>query len=236
MVSTLQAIDYGSKRITFTLIYRHRKTLGIKVNPNGVVEVIAPIATKEDEVRKKVKGKARWILKQLMEFEAYNPLTPQRRFVNGETHLYLGRQYKLKIEVSKTPSVKIYRGVLIISSPTKSPEILKQQLNEWYKAKAKEYFHLILQVGLAKFAKYKLPVPQLSIRFMKKRWGSCTSTGKIILNGELMKAPRGSIEYVVLHELCHLIQPNHTKAFFNLQEQIMPDWKKWKDRLEYIMA
>jgi len=71
---------------------------------------------------------------------------------------------------------------------------------------------------------------------MAKRWGSCTKAGKIILNVELIKAPKGSIEYVIIHELCHLVQHNHTKAFFDLQNIMMPDWKKWKERLEYCLA
>ena len=71
---------------------------------------------------------------------------------------------------------------------------------------------------------------------MAKRWGSCTPNGKIILNPELIKAPKGSIEYVIIHELCHLIHHNHTKAFYNLQQRMMPDWKKWKERLEYSLV
>lgn len=67
---------------------------------------------------------------------------------------------------------------------------------------------------------------------MPTRWGSCTPKGKVILNPELIKAPKGIIEYVIIHELCHLIHHNHTKSLYDLQEKIMPDWKKWKERLE----
>ena len=229
-------ISFGSKNISFTLVYRERKSLGIKVYPDGRVNVIAPVGTKEKDVLTKTKEKAGWILKQQEHFASYHPLTPQRRFVNGETHLYMGRQYKLRIRKAATPSIKVYRGVLFMYSPDTSQESLKQQLNSWYKEKAKAHFNTILQEGLAKFTRYKITAPQLSIRFMEKRWGSCSPSGKIILNAELMKAPKGSIEYVVFHELCHLVHPNHTKSFFNLQERIMPDWKKWKDRLEYSMA
>ena len=89
---------------------------------------------------------------------------------------------------------------------------------------------------LPKFKKYKIQNPTLNIRPMSKRWGSCTPSGKIILNTELIKAPKGSIEYVIIHELTHLVHRNHTKSFFDLQNRIMPDWKKWKDRLEYSLS
>jgi len=71
---------------------------------------------------------------------------------------------------------------------------------------------------------------------MKLRWGSCSANGNIILNPELIKAPKACIEYVIIHELCHLLHRNHTKAFFALQSRVMPDWEKWKNKLENFMA
>jgi hypothetical protein len=109
-------------------------------------------------------------------------------------------------------------------------------LKEWYRNKAAKIFFDVLNSSFPKFSNYKIPFPVIQIRFMPKRWGSCTPSGKIILNPELIKAPKASIEYVITHELCHLIHPNHTKSFFNLQQKLMPDWKKWKQRLEYHLA
>ena len=86
------------------------------------------------------------------------------------------------------------------------------------------------------FKKYEIIKPELHIRSMEKRWGSCTPNGKIILNPELIKAPKGSIEYVIIHELCHLVHHNHTKSFYDLQEFMMPDWKKWKEKLEHSLV
>lgn len=231
-----QHIQFGSKRIDFTLSFTARKTMAIKIHPDASVVVIAPLDTVEEKIFQKLKLKAPWILKQIEQFNTYKPGTTPRRFVNGETHLYLGRQYRLKIVPDNTNVIKAYRGQLFIHAVNISKDALEKQLAHWYKEKATMIFAEMVQEILPKFKKYKIQTPTISIRNMTKRWGSCTPTGKIILNTELIKAPKGSIEYVVIHELAHLVHHNHTKPFFDLQNRIMPDWKKWKDRLEYCLA
>lgn len=227
---------FGSRLIDFTLHYQERKSLRIIVNPEGTVEVLAPITAREVDLIKKVRQKAPWILKQIDYFNSYKPTTPPRRFINGETHLYLGRQYRLKIVPDEKNIVKAYRGQLWMYTVNNQPAALKEQLNKWYKERAKEVFNELLQESLPKFKRYRIAMPILTMRFMSKRWGSCTPKGKIILNTELIKAPKGSIEYVIIHELCHLVHHNHTRAFQNLQNKMMPDWEKWKDRLEHSLA
>lgn len=229
-------IKFGSKTVVFNFEYRKRKSLGIKVHPDNWVEVLAPIDAKEHKILERVKEKAPWILKQIDHFNTYKPSTPARRFINGETHLYLGRQYRLKIVPDKVDVIKAYRGQLWMHSQNPKPEILKSQLDKWYKQKASVVFEELLEEVLPKFRRYNISTPVLSIRTMSKRWGSCTTAGRIILNTELIKAPKGSIEYVIIHELCHLVHHNHTKAFQSLQSRMMPDWLKWKDRLEYLLC
>lgn len=229
-------IIFGSRKIEFSLTYLKRKSLGIKVHPNATVEVLAPSNTKEELILEKIKVKAPWILKQIDHFNSYRPGTPERRFINGETHLYLGRQYRLKIVPDTTDVVKAWRGQLWIHAVNTNNENLKKQLDVWYKQKAIFVFNDLLQEVMPKFKKYKIGPPVLTIRAMSKRWGSCSPAGKIILNTELIKASKGCIEYVIIHELCHLVNRNHDRAFFNLLIKMMPDWKKWKDRLEYSLA
>lgn len=228
-------INFGSRSIEFRVEYRERKTFRIKVYSDTRVEVLAPSAASEEQVLEKTRLKAPWILKQIDYFKTYQPGTPPRRFVSGETHLYLGRQYRLKIVPDTKDVVKAYRGQLWIHSRKPKPEALKLQLDKWYKEKAELVFTELLQEVLPKFTRYEISVSNLSIRSMSKRWGSCTSAGKIILNSELIKAPKGCIEYVIIHELCHLVHRNHTKAFHDLQSKMLPDWRKWKERLEATM-
>ncbi len=227
---------FGSRRIDFSLTYLKRKSLGIKVHPNSTVEVLAPLDTKEELVLQKIKAKAPWILKQIDHFNSYRPSTPPRRFVNGETHLYLGRQYRLKIVPDTTDVIKAWRGQLWIHAVNTYPENLKKQLDEWYKQKAIIIFNNLLQEVMPKFKRYKIVPLVLTIRTMSKRWGSCSPSGKIILNTELIKASKGSIEYVIIHELCHLVHRNHDRTFFDLQNKMMPNWKRWKDSLEHSLS
>jgi len=231
-----QQIQFGSKYIDFTLSFVERKSLTIKVYPNLSVEVLSPLGSDKKKVLEKIKFKAPWILKQIEQFKTYKPGTPPRRFINGETHLYLGRQYRLKIVPDIVNIIKAYRGQLFIHATDTNKDALEKQLQQWYKLKATIVFAEMINEILPKFKKYKIQQPKLSIRAMQKRWGSCTPSGKIILNTELIKAPKGSIEYVVIHELAHLVHRNHTKPFFDLQNRMMPDWKKWKDRLEYFLS
>lgn len=236
MTNPAHNITFGNNKINFSLKYSNRKTLGIKVLPDATVVVTAPVNSKKPEILKKVKSKAPWILRQQLNFQHYHPFTPPRKYINGETHLYLGRQYKLKIVESCLNSIVLYRGQIIINVTKTHSDHIEKSLKEWYRNKAAKIFSEILNSSFPKFSNYKISFPVIQIRFMPKRWGSCTPAGKIILNPELIKAPKTSIEYVIIHELCHLVHPNHTNSFLNLQFKMMPDWKKWKNQLEYFLV
>lgn len=227
---SIHTIAFGSKSIPFRLSFSDRKSLGIKVYPDSTVRVIAPTEASQEKIKLKVKEKAPWILKKQFEFLSYYPLTPPRKYISGETHLYIGRQYKLKVLSGKENSVSLYRGRLIVTR--KGNTSAKQVLNDWYRMRATIQFQEAIQKILPRFKKFGIAQPKIHLRTMSTRWGSCTAKGKIILNPDLVKASKGCIEYVITHELCHLIHHNHTKSFYSLQEKIMPDWQKWKDRLE----
>lgn len=236
MLPESHILKYGSKRIEYELLFANRKSLGIKVLPEGTVNVFAPTGSSINDINEKLKSKSKWILKQQTFFDKFKPGSPKRKFINGETHLYLGRQYKLKIVKGKEDEIKIYRGMMIIIAKNISLHYLEHTLNEWYRSKAILLFDELLNSSLEKFKKYKIHKPILYVRQMQKRWGSCTKAGKIILNTELIKAPKASIEYVVIHELCHLVHHNHNKEFYTLQNKLLPQWEKWKEKLEQLMS
>tara|TARA_R110001599_G_scaffold280408_1_gene481614 strand:+ start:11436 stop:12131 length:696 start_codon:yes stop_codon:yes gene_type:complete len=230
----MNSIQFGSKKIEYQLLFSSRKTLGITVTPDMQVIVKAPENTPNEKVEEKVRKRAAWIIKQQSYFLSFHPKTPARRYVNGETHLYLGRQYRLNVKIGSKESVK-YKG-RFIEVTAKDNSRVKDLVNKWYRDHAKRKFSEIAEPIIADFKKHKVEPSELYIQDMPKRWGSCTPKGKIILNPELIKAPRACIEYVIIHELCHLIHHDHTQKFFDLQTKQMPDWVKWKDRLEEIMV
>lgn len=227
-----RSFQFGSKSIEYELLYSERKTLGITVTPEMNVYVNAPLDAIIDKIEQILRKRAPWILKQQNNFLAHFPKQPPRLYVSGETHLYLGRQYRLKVEIETIESVKL-QGRFITVICTKK-ERVQELLEAWYRQHAEERFMEYLLVWIEKFRQFDVTPTEIQIRKMTKRWGSCTPGGKIILNTELIKAPRGCIEYVILHELCHLIHYNHNKKFFELQTRFMPAWQKWKDRLERI--
>lgn len=230
----MYSIDFGSKRIDFALEFSDRKSLGITVTPDLYVTVKAPMETSLEKVKARLKKKAPWIIKQQSFFLSFHPKTPARKFVRGETHLYLGKQYRLKIIIDDDEIVKL-KGKFIEVKTTERSKV-KDLVQKWYLQNAKSKFHLFAYELIQNFKEYKVEPASIVLRDMSMRWGSCTPKGKLILNPELIKAPKGCIEYVIIHELCHLIYRNHSQKFFDLQTKEMPDWIKWKMKLEKLLA
>jgi len=228
------AIQFGSKQINFQLEYSSRKSLGITVKPDLSVLVKAPVDTSLEKVKEKLRKKAPWIIRQQSFFLYFNPKTPARKYISGETHLYLGRQYRLKIIQNNFESVKLKWKYIEAKVTDKTRA--KQLVVEWYSQNAKLKLRTIAQPLIDNFKKYNIEPSSIVLRDMPTRWGSCTPKGKIILNPELIKAPKGCIEYVIIHELCHLVHHDHTQKFIDLQTKEMRDWEKWKMKLEKLLA
>ncbi|MBL4653912.1 MAG: M48 family metallopeptidase [Flavobacteriales bacterium] len=228
------SIQFGSRQIDFLVEYSERKTLGITVTPDMDVLVKAPIDSTIVKIKEKLLKKAPWIIKQQSFFLAFHPKTTKRKYVSGETHLYMGRQYRLRVESGEIESVKLKGGFIEVNVLDKSR--VEYLLNNWYLQHARLKFHVIAEPLIEQFKRYKVKPSSIVLRDMATRWGSCTPKGKIILNPELIKAPKGCIEYVIIHELCHLIHHDHTQKFIDLQTKEMPDWEKWKSKLERLLA
>jgi len=229
-----ESIEFGSKRIDFQLEFSSRKSLGITVTPELAVLVKAPIDTPVEKVKEKLRKKARWIIRQQSFFLTFHPKMTDRKFVGGETYLYLGRQYRLKTNIDSIESVKLKGKFIEVTTLDKAK--VKELVTSWYLQNAKKKLRAIALELIDKFKKYKVEPSSIVLREMPTRWGSCTAKGKIILNPELIKAPKGCIEYVIIHELCHLVHHDHTQKFINLQTKEMPTWEKWKMKLEKLLA
>lgn len=226
-------ITYGNTVIGYTIHFANRKTLGISVMPNGDVEVKAPFETSKQWIEEKLHKRAAWILKQQDYFRSFGVCKPKKKYVSGESHYYLGRQYLLHVEEGRPNSVR-YKGRCfdVVCMPLSKAEDLMRM---WYRERAKVKFAEIAEPIIRRFEILGYSPKSLYIQEMNSRWGSCTPKGKIILNTELIKAPISCIEYVITHELCHLVHSDHTKAFFDLLTREMPDWRRWKDKLEKFM-
>jgi len=228
---------YGQKTITYNLFFNNRKTLEIAVHPDTAVVVRAPLDSEISLIERKILKRARWILKQIRYFQQFSPKTPERCYVNGETHLYLGKQFRLNVTQGQENSVKLTRGIFNVTCLEKpTPEIIKKMMQDWYLQKATSQFDKSLIRCFAKFDGLNLSMPPISIKRMQKRWGSLSKKGALTLNSDLIKAPWECIDYVVTHELCHLKHHDHSAKFYQLLDSLMPEWKKIKHKLELHMS
>jgi predicted metal-dependent hydrolase len=231
-------LGYGDGVIKFTLQRRDRKTLSISVDPQLGVRVSAPAGATLEKIMEKVRKRAPWIQRQLQFFSQFQPRTPQRRYVSGETHLYLGRQYKLKVAHHIQQDVKLYRGCLLVQSHRpKDPEVTKDLVEGWYRERAHVKFRERLSICQQRFPKPEEHAPTgLIIRQLQQRWGSMTADGKLILNRTLIRSSVDTIDYVITHELCHIHHDNHGPMFYKLLDRVMPDWERRKNKLERQLA
>lgn len=238
MTHVMRAIDYGSLRIEFVIQRRPRKTLEIAVEPDATVTVIAPLDADDEAIDAKLRKRAAWIIRQQRYFEQFLPRTPERRFVGGETHLYLGRQYRLRIVESIQQRVSLSRGFIHVHTPRPgNTGVIRELVEDWYRERAKLKFAERLEASRARFAIPEHFTPKaLIVRQLEQRWGSMSPSGRLLLNRRLIQAPVDAIDYVITHELCHIAEPHHGPTFFSLLGQVMPDWEKRKARLERILA
>lgn len=231
------AVIYGGEKIEFQVLEADRKTLEIAVHPDRSVVVKAPIGTPFSEVEKKILRRAGWILRQFAFFRQFEPRTPERRYIGGESHFYLGRQYRLKIRREEQERVRLIGGYFCVEIKENAPAgRIKVLLERWYLEKARERFQESLTRCWPAIAKDFPRVPRLQIRRMKKRWGSLSANGLLTLNTDLIRAPRECIDYVIIHELCHLQSPDHGPEFYHRLEAVMPDWERRKQKLEQILS
>ena len=209
-----------------------RKTLSISVHPDLSVIVRAPENTKLEDVEKKVYHRAKWILNQQRRFEIFLPDVPPRKYVSGESHRFLGRQYRLKVIKSDAEYLKLTRQFLEIYTQDASPSNVREKVEEWYRNQASQIFQDRLTTCYSKLSREKIPFPKIIIRRMQSSWGSCSAKGTISLNIKLIQVTKEYIDYVLIHELCHLKHLHHELEFYKLLSRILPDWKRKKEKLD----
>lgn len=209
-----------------------RKTAQLVVDPSGCVEARVPTSRSEESIERLVRSKARWIIRQQDYFASFRPRDPQRRYVSGETIRYLGRQYRLKITQSGRASAKLIGPHLVVATEMGgSSSDVRRTVLEWYRSRATDVFRRKAAHLHETMSAHGIADAQIIVRWMTRRWGSCTPSKRIILNPLLVITPADCVEYVVAHELCHLKIPNHGDAFYRLLSTIMPDWQKRRERL-----
>lgn len=225
---TQHSLQEKGKHLCYDLQRSNRTTLEISVHPDGRVAVTAPYDIALDKIETKVRKRLSWIERNLRIVAQFPQPQAPRQWVSGETHLYLGRQYRLKIELGEEPIVKMKGSFFnVLVSDKTDVETIQKVMERWYQDHARPIFEQRLNQCLRTSRPFlEIEQVDLIVRKMKNRWGSCTPTGRIILNLNLVKAPVQCIDYIIMHELCHLAVMNHSAKFWRLLSKCMPDWEK----------
>lgn len=226
-----RSIIYEGRKIEYCLERKEVKNLNLRIKKDGSIYVSANATVPVDEIDTFVSKKGSYICKAVDGFNAIlSNVSQPKQYVSGETFVILGRNLRLRVQ--KTSQESIFSdGIYIYLSVVDPEDYLKKQrmVTSFLDKQCKEIFGEILRACYSIFQKYGVDYPDLRIRQMDTRWGSCLAKkGIITLNKRLIEAPRNCIEYVVIHEYCHLIHPDHSKRFYSFLTMVLPDWKERK--------
>lgn len=233
--TTIRTVSLGTQKLTYTLEQKQVKNLNLRIRKDGSVYVSASPAVPADEVDAFVIRKGDYITHAIEQFRLMQQYQPEpKRYVSGETFYLQGRGLRLQVSKGRQDSLTSDGVYLFLS--VKDPENFEKKrrmVTRYLDQQCKAVFGEELDSIYPVFRKYEVEKPQLRIRDMDTRWGSCLAQkGIITLNKRLLEAPRNCIQYVVMHELCHLVHPNHSKHFYQFLTMMMPDWKQRKEALD----
>lgn len=228
MMTNTQYIE-GNGFIAEVIRTARIKTADIRVE-EGVVSVVVPTELTDERINQLLKDKKRWIKDKIILHREALPVSA-KKYVSGESFSYLGRNYRLKVHHGEFSPVKLVRGYLVVTVPEGQQQsyMIRNALVRWYrhhaelklKEKAERYS---LMVGVKPTA--------VGIKTFKSRWGSCSAKGKVDFNWKIMMAPNRIVDYVIVHELCHLKQHDHSPKFWRQVERVVPEYLDCKEWLK----
>ena len=231
--------DARGRTVEYAIVRSRRRSWAVYARPDGRVEVRIPEWMSDAEARRHAQEHAGWVFRQL-DKTVRSPKAPMPvHFADGEQLTYLGETYSLRLRAGLPLRTELKDAEkelwLTLPPPVESPDRVRRQLLDWYAARARELFPSRVEACLARAgAEGFRPVSRLTIRHTRSRWGSCGADGAVMLNSLLVQAPPECVDYVVMHELCHLRELNHSGRFYAILTRLMPDWKVQKERLARI--
>ena len=208
----------------------NRGTVSLQVSPANEVSIIVPADLQKEKIEDIVKRKTPWILSKIkFNLEVKYPHKP-KEFVSGEAITYLGRNYRLKVLQGETESVVLKNGrfiATVLKGRGDTGKAVKELLHQWFTRHAEKK---LLERAERLKSSVGVSYNGIKVKSLKQRWGSCTSKGIINFNWRIIIAPISIVDYVVAHELCHLIHHDHSKEFWKLMQRVMPNYldrKEW---------
>lgn len=217
------------KDITYSLKKSNRKTASIYIERDGSVSVLVPKTLKKSDVEELIEKKRKWIYRNLAEWQDMNAARIRRHYVSGEGFLYLGRSYRLKLVDDQPERLSLRGGYFCLLSKDGKLQKPDAAFKSFYKSKGQEKIS-----NRVKFYSDRMGVDPAGVRVLelKNRWASCTPEGRLNFHWKCMMALPTIIDYIVVHELAHLQYLNHTKAFWNQVDKVLPDYRERKQWLK----
>lgn len=211
------------------------RKVAIHVEPDGRVLVDAPESASEQDIHQAVGARVRWIFGHVAAAKERLRHVLPREYVSGESLHYLGRRYRLKVSlVPNAPTaVRLRGGYIEVVVPQDDVGLVQAGLQGWYRQRSRVVFQERV-TAMAHSLAWLKGVPPIRLLNMRSQWGSCSPAGLLTLNPHLVKASRECLDYVVLHELCHLKEHNHSPRFYALLDKHMPGWQRVKLRLDSL--
>jgi predicted metal-dependent hydrolase len=221
----VKSLSYKGNDLEVLIIFSKRKTLALYVYRDSRIELRVPNRSTYREIDDFLSSKSEWILRKKAHFDSLpRPVIPA--YTDGSGHAYLGRVHRLILVRHHARSVERISDSLLLKLPDPDNEDkVRVLLESWYREKALQAFPDRLVRCHQQISHLGVPLPHLKVRKMKARWGSCSRSAEICLNSLLIQQPEAAIDYVIVHELCHLLEFSHSKSFYQLLADVMPDWK-----------
>lgn len=227
-----ESFVYKDEKIEYEIIYSKRKTMEISIKPPDKITVRVPMRLPKYNIVERLTEKGDWILKHLNNFKIIDYKPINREFINGEKLLYLGREYNLIIYedyLREKPEVYIEEGHIVVNFKENNKADVEKSLELWYRKEALNY----ILGSIKQYEKIFNKKPKaIVVKEQKKRWGSCTYDNRLLFNWRCVMARPQAIDYVILHEMCHMVHKDHSKNFWNLLDSIMPSYKEEKQWLK----
>ena len=226
------AITWGDTRLTYSIrrSARRKKTVAVTVDPGGGVLLLAPEQISTERLDAVVQRKAGWIVQRLRGVGSNGVPPSPREFVSGESVMYLGRHYRLKVDSGGIGEAKLRGGWLHVPAPAgaEQPAHVRAALVSWLRRHAAERLPERVEAWRSKVG---VAMPRVVIADQQKRWGSCNRSGTIRLNWRIIQAPMRLVDYVVVHELVHLRHRGHGRDYWQALGRIMPDYERRREDL-----
>jgi predicted metal-dependent hydrolase len=219
--------------IDYKIVYSRRRSIGISVSPDSGVTVRAPYRTSIKTIDNLIISKSAWIIKHLENYKSAVRINNHKIYTEGVPVLFRGKEHQIRIIESKTYFVKLNENFIEIGLRNiEEGKNAGLMLEKWFRVIAEGIFRKKFEEVLLRFRNYNFAPAEFVVRALKRRWGSCSSKGKITISSELVKLDDIYLEYVILHELCHLRHHNHGKEFYKILSEVLPYWKQRRSELK----